>query len=248
MTGNVSDIPAIMGRFVAEDFIGENIAASNIIDVMRNTDSGTGYPITMGADTGTDKVIKNALHILRSYNPRIVLQGSRFADSLRREGEQDFLYSPLGVIFATFAPFRPIPLAFDDGEKRAFRNLHKDTAEISSITYPVLSPAPNADTPGRTRELLDKRFEVKQRQAAKMLALHEGWTKIRGGDSAAVARSMVGAGNSKRAVDALLRRGAFERPVFSKESETRLRRDHPNRWDEYRDYLRDNPRFNPAER
>jgi hypothetical protein len=244
MTGNVSDIPAIMGRFVAEDFIGENIAASNLIDVMRNQDSTTKYPIYFEADTGTDKVIKSALHILRSYNPRIAVQGSRFVDSLKREGDQEFWYSPLGVALATVAPFRPMSVTFDDMERRAFNSVRKENSELWRITSRIFSPAPLA--PGDAREMYEERIAVMERQAAKALDLYEGFTKIRDGDTATVKRSAISAGISKTRARLLFDRGVTERLKFPDDDMKRIRQLDPARYAEVVDAMRSVPRFTPV--
>jgi hypothetical protein len=243
--GDASDIPAILGRFVTEDFIGENIAASNVIDAARNKDSGTGYPIWFEADSLTSKITKAALHIGRSFNPRLFVQGKRFTDALTREGEQDFWYSPEGVALATVTPFRPMSVTFDDMERRAFNNIRKENSELWRITSKIFSPAPlNA---GKAEEMYDERVAVMERQAKKALGLYAGFVKIRGGDERVVRNSAVNAGMSKTRASLLFNRGMIERQVFPNDDMRRVRQIDPARYTELREAMAKYPRYIPVE-
>jgi hypothetical protein len=244
--GDASDIPGILGRFVTEDFIGENIVASNAMDVMRNKDSNTNYPIYFEADSDVDKVTKSAIHLGKAYTPRIFIQGDRFVDSLRREGDQEFWYSPLGVSLATVAPFRPMSKTFDDMERAAFNNIRKENSELWRVTSPIFSPAPLAA--GEANERYAERVAIMEKQARKALELYDGFTKIRGGDEASVKRSAVGAGMSKRRATLLFNRGLVERLVFPEDDLRRVREIDPARYDEIKAAMRERPSLSPVER
>ena len=244
--GDASDIPGILGRFVTEDFIGENIVASNTWDVMRNKDSNTSYPIYFEADSDTDKVLKSAVHLGKAYTPRLFIQGDRFVDALRREGDEEFWYSPLGVALATVAPFRPMSKTFDDMERAAFNNIRKENSELWRVTSPVFSPAPLAA--GEATERYNERITIMEKQARKALELYDGFTKIRGGDEAAVKRSAVNAGMSKRRATLLFNRGLMEKQVFPEDDLRRVREIDPARYDEIKAAMRERPSLSPIER
>ena len=244
--GDASDIPGILGRFVTEDFIGENIVASNAMDVMRNKDSSTNYPIYFEADSDGDKVLKSAAHLGKAYAPRLFIQGDRFVDSLRREGDEEFWYSPLGVALATVAPFRPMSKTFDDMERAAFNNIRKENSELWRVTSPIFSPAPLAA--GEATERYNERVAIMEKQARKALELYEGFTKIRGGDEVEVKRSAVNAGMSKRRATLLFNRGLMEKQVFPEDDLRRVREIDPARYDEIKAAMRERPSLSPIER
>ena len=244
--GNASDIPGILGRFVTKDFIGENIVASNALDVMRNKDSSTNYPIYFEADSDGDKVLKSAIHLGKAYAPRLFIQGDRFVDALRREGDEEFWYSPLGVALATVAPFRPMSKTFDDMERAAFNNIRKENSELWRVTSPIFSPAPLAA--GEATERYNERITIMEKQARKALELYDGFTKIRGGDETEVKRSAVNAGMSKRRATLLFNRGLMEKQVFPDDDLRRVREIDPARYDEIKAAMRERPSLSPIER
>jgi hypothetical protein len=216
------------------------------MDVMRNKDSNTNYPIYFEADSDTDKVTKSAVHLGKSYLPRILLQGNRFVDSLRREGDEEFWYSPLGVSLATVAPFRPMSKTFDDMERAAFNNIRKENSELWRVTSPIFSPAPLAA--GEATKRYAERVAIMENQARKALELYDGFVKIRGGEESTVKRSAVNAGMSKRRATLLFDRGMMERQVFPDDDLRRVREIDPARYDEIKAAMRERPSLSPIER
>ena len=191
-------------------------------------------------------MLKSAIHLGKAYTPRLFIQGDRFVDALRREGDEEFWYSPLGVALATVAPFRPMSKTFDDMERAAFNNIRKENSELWRVTSPVFSPAPLAA--GEATERYNERITIMEKQARKALELYDGFTKIRGGDEAAVKRSAVNAGMSKRRATLLFNRGLMEKQVFPEDDLRRVREIDPARYDEIKAAMRERPSLSPIER
>ena len=212
----LGEIPAILGRFIAEDFIGENIVAGKVMDARRNKDDN-GFPIYLESDTDTMKAYKSAKHIIGgSYYPKVISQGVKLWESTQRNtDEAEFWYQPLGVAAATVAPFRIMPNSYDDIERKAFASKRRQLGELWQITSKIFSPQPISSE--EMVRLYEDRVEATDRINAETLKFAKAFTELRGGDERAVEANMVDAGISKKKARLLIGAGATERLVFSKE-------------------------------
>jgi hypothetical protein len=251
ISGDPEEIPLIMGRFLAEDLIGENIVASNVLDAVRNKDSSTGRPVYFESDSEGVKYSKQALHMLRSYNPRLFVQANRFIEAAQRDtAEADFFYTPLGVAAVTVAPFRPITASYDDMERRAFNAIRKENSELWMKTSRVFSPMPLS-----AKEAVDAyedRTKAIRNQGVKTLKLVEGFTALRekggAGSQREVIKSMVNSGISKRRANTLVRGNAVERLVFPDDEMRKLRATDPERHRALVDAIRKQPSKIPLDK
>jgi len=248
VSGNPSEIPGIMGRYITGDVLGENIVAGAVIDWKRNFDPDTGMPIYLETESTTDQALKVAAHLGKAYTPKIISQGFKFYDALRRESQEEGWNSPMGVALATVAPFKPLTKSFDEMDLKIFRSVHRDTAELSSITYPIISPYPT--NAGDSAAAWEKRMDLRVKQGSRLLRLAEASVNIRDGDTGnsknAVKRNMIAAGNSKKSVNSLLSRGVVEKVVLSKEQIQKANTIDPSRMREVLDAMSEYSRYIPV--
>ena len=236
-----SEIPGIMGRYFVGDVLGENIVAGAVIDTWRNRDSNSGLPIYLEGESDIDKAIKKAMHIGKAYTPKIGTQAYKFVQALRREEDDLPWNQPQGVLFATFAPFTNRATTFDDMDKSIFRRIHRDTAELSALTFKATSRAPL--NPGDIADMFEKRQQLRIQQA-KLLRDHmERSANIRGGgdNMRGVMRNAIAAGNSRKSVGLLMNQNVVERIQPPKEQLRKMEDISPVRPDEFREWQRQYP-------
>jgi MutS domain I len=231
-----SEIPGIMGRYFVGDVLGENIVAGAVIDTWRNKDSNTGLPIYLAGESDLDKALKQAIHIGKAYTPKIGTQAYKFTQALNREEEDLPWNKPEGVLYATFAPFTNRASTFDDMDKSIFRRIHRDTAELSSLTFKATSRAPlnHGDIAG----MFEKRQQLRIQQGKLLRDYMERSANIRGGDENmdTVVRNAIAAGNSRKSVSLLINQNVVERIQPPKEQLQKMGDISPVRTDEFYDW------------
>jgi ADP-Ribosyltransferase in polyvalent proteins len=231
-----SEIPGIMGRYFVGDVLGENIVAGAVIDTWRNKDSNTGLPIYLAGESDLDKALKQAIHIGKAYTPKIGTQAYKFTQALNREEEDLPWNKPEGVLYATFAPFTNRASTFDDMDKSIFRRIHRDTAELSSLTFKATSRAPlnHGDIAG----MFEKRQQLRIQQGKLLRDFMERSANIRGGDENmdTVVRNAIAAGNSRKSVSLLINQNVVERIQPPKEQLQKMGDISPVRTDEFYDW------------
>jgi len=234
-----SEIPGIMGRYFVGDVLGENIVAGAVIDTWRNRDSNTGLPIHLEAESDFDKALKKAMHIGKAYTPKIGTQAYKLFQAVNREEEDLPWNQPHGVLFATFAPFTNRATTFDDMDKSIFRRIHRDTAELSALTFRATSRAPL--NPGQIASMFEKRQQLRIQQG-KLLRDHmERSANIRGGgdNMRNVVRNAINAGNSRKSVNLIINQNVVERIQPPKEQLQKMREIAPERIEEFREWQDD---------
>jgi len=207
-----------------------------VIDTWRNKDSNTGLPIHLEAESDIDKALKKAIHIGKAYTPKIGTQAYKLVQALNREEEDLPNHKPLGVLFATFAPFTNRASTFDDMDKSIFRHIHRDTAELTSITAKSTSRAPL--NPGDIAEMFEKRQQLRIQQGKLLRDFMERSANIRGGgdNMRDVMRNAIAAGNSRKSVNLLINQNVVERIQPPKEQLQKMNDISPVRPDEFREW------------
>ncbi len=231
----LGEIPAIMGRFIAEDLIGENIVAGKVMDTRRNRDDN-GFPIYLESDTDLMKAWKSAFHIVEgSYNPKILSQGIKTLEAMNRDTEgAEFWQRPEGMVWATIAPVRIMSISNEDIMLRAFRNWRKQKSELSSITYKVFSPNPISFD--EMKSLYDDRAEATDKVTAGILNTAKAFSTLFGED-APVREAMSKAKISERNINNLLYGGITERIVFPKEQMQDIIEKHGDEGKKFLNYI-----------
>jgi hypothetical protein len=122
MAKDVTKIPEIAGRFVTQEFLGENIAAGAMIDVNRNMNQGTGLPIWLDTDDFTTKIVKASKHlVLGAYTPALFKKGYKAGQAFYRPETVDG-DTPLGIMAKTLLPTQLRTFKVDDLLARGLRN------------------------------------------------------------------------------------------------------------------------------
>lgn len=227
--GRFNELPELVARTFGQEIFGENVVAGAVMDVKRNIDEGTKRPIYLESDTFGDKTQKSLAHIFDSaYNPAAIKKALQFQDSFSRtsKGDENFWYTPQGVLLGTIAPFKPRVNNVDDLNYRAMAKLRNAKSQLWQISAPLKSPA--ALSTDKARDIVDDRVEATRRIASEGYELVQGFRKL-GMTDREIMQNMVDSGSSDRS-SKLLMQGYVMRPVMDKESLQKIYSLSPERY------------------
>jgi hypothetical protein len=155
------EMPEIIAKYVSGEMIGENIVAGSVLDVARNRDEQRGAPIWMKSDDFSVKVGKGALHVVEnSYTPQTLKKIGQIIKATSRPDklDEDFFYTPAGIVAGMFMPTKPVDRKVEDTAFRAFRELGRANSELSLITGILTSKAGLGD--GKAAEIYGVRMRA----------------------------------------------------------------------------------------
>lgn len=227
--GRFNELPELVARTFGQEIFGENVVAGAVMDVKRNIDEGTKRPIYLESDTFGDKTQKSLAHIFDSaYNPAAIKKALQFQDSFSRtsKGDENFWYTPQGVLLGTIAPFKPRVNQVDDLSYRALAKLRNANSQLWQISAPLKSPA--ALTTDKARDIVDDRVEATRRIFSEGYELVQGFRKL-GMSDREIMQNAVDSGFSERS-SKLLMQGYAMRPVLDKESLQKIYALSPERY------------------
>ena len=227
MSGDVTKIPEIAGRFVSQEFLGENIAAGAMVDVSRNLDESSGLPIWLEVDDFSTKIMKASKHLLLgAYTPALGKKLFQAGQAVHRppSDEDGFLETPLGVVLGMALPTKVRVHRLEDLASRAYRNIAKENRELWQITAPIMSSRGISD--GDVAKLVKAGVSARVKVWSKANRIHKAYNSM-GLTTPQQIPLMTNSGLSKdRSLKAI--RGITDRPIFPSKRMLKLRKDNPD--------------------
>lgn len=236
------ELPSVIANHIAGEMIGENIVAGSLLDVSRNRDEQTGNTLWLETDDFSTKVAKGTIHVLESsYTPAVAKKMHQAYQASQRPAkeDEDFYYTPLGIMVGMAMPAKPYDRKVEDMAYRAFRNLGRQNRELWQITSPLSSKAGMGE--GTPTEIYAERV----RAATKVWGNAHSFAKsyqAMGMSKAKVLSAMTEAGLSRKRA-AMAMRGFAERPVLSADKLRDIREIDENRYQEFVNAMRSQPRI-----
>jgi hypothetical protein len=237
--GNLEESVAVWGRYVSQEFFGENITAGRVLDVSRNADESTGRAIYQPTDSLATKSYKALAHIVDgAYNPALIKQINRFYDASVSDTPKDSIwFTPAGIALGTIAPFKPRAYNLADVEYRAFSNLRMTNANLwmphRTHACPLSALRPEGPQPLRGSGDAQRKVwtDVKRNIEA-----FEGLGRNR----REVVSQAIEAGLSRKRVQMAIN-GFTERPVFNDDSRRKIKAIDPGRHNAYMEAVKATP-------